>query len=296
MPRPNVLLDHLVDRVERASALDPVAAKVAAVAQKLGPGRIKDALAGTAAGHPVHPVLVTVPLGAWVTASMLDGRGMNNVAARRSVGFGVLAALPAVTTGLSDWAETSGAEQRVGLVHAAVNDTGIALYAVSWLVRRRGRPRTRGGPGGGGTRRRLGRRLARRSPLVRAGRRRRHHRLPAYPDDWRDVGALTDLPEGAPAEVDVDGVPLVAVRRGTTVDVLADRCTHRGAPLHEGPIVDGCIECPWHGSRFDLSDGSVVRGPATRPQAVMEARVRDGRVEVRRADEPRSLRTNPVGV
>ena len=75
--------------------------------------------------------------------------------------------------------------------------------------------------------------------------------------------------------------------------VLADRCTHRGAPLHEGELLAGCIVCPWHGSEFAL-DGSVVHGPATRPQAAYEVRVVDGQVLVRRADEPRTLRTNPV--
>lgn len=295
MPRPNVLIEKLAERVERASSLDPVAAKVGALAQQLGPGRVKDALSGTAAGHPVHPVLVTVPLGAWVTASVLDLAGERD-AARRSVGFGVLAALPAVATGLSDWAETSGAEQRVGLVHAAVNDTGIAIYAASWLARHRDRH------GLGAVLSAVG--LA----VVSVGGWLGGHLTYAqgvgvdttafqqYPDEWRDVAALVDLAEGTPTQLDGDGVPLVAVRRGDDVAVLADRCTHRGAPLHEGPVVDGCLECPWHGSRFDLSDGSVVRGPATRPQPVVEVRVVAGRVQVRRADEPRSLRTNPVGV
>ena len=74
---------------------------------------------------------------------------------------------------------------------------------------------------------------------------------------------------------------------------LGDRCTHRGAPLHEGTLVDGCIECPWHASRFSLDDGAVVRGPATRPQPAFEVQVSGGRVRVRR-DEERALRRNPA--
>jgi uncharacterized membrane protein len=54
--------------------------------------------------------------------------------------------------------------------------------------------------------------------------------------------------------------------------------------------------CPWHGSRFCVDDGAVVEGPATRPAPVFETRVTAGRVEVRRDQEPRSLRTDPVGV
>ncbi|MHA3703836.1 Rieske 2Fe-2S domain-containing protein [Jatrophihabitans sp. YIM 134969] len=295
MVRPQVLLERLVDRVERASALDPVADAASSVVQKLGPGRVKNALSGVAAGHPVHPVLVTVPLGAWVTASVLDVAGETD-AARRSVGLGVLAALPAVVTGASDWAETAGAEKRVGLVHAAVNDCGIALYAASWFARRRGHDRVGAVLAAAG--------LA----VVSVGGWLGGHLTYAqgvgvdttafqqYPDDWTDVGALSDLEIGQPTPVEVDGVYLVAVRTEDGVEALADRCTHRGAPLHEGTVRDGCIECPWHGSRFDLSDGSVVRGPATRPQPAFETRVTDGRVAVRRAGEERSLRQNPVGV
>ena len=295
MPRTNAVLEKLVERLERAEGLDPIAGKVAAVAQRLGPGRIKDVLSGVAAGHPVHPVLVTVPLGAWVTATLLDLTGETD-AARRATGFGVLAALPAVATGLSDWAETAEAEQRVGLVHAAVNDTGIALYGASWLARRRGRH------GLGAALAAVG--LA----TVSVGGWLGGHLTYAqgvgvdttafqhFPDEWTDVGALEDFTDGEPVQVEVAGVSLVLVRDGLRARVLADRCTHRGAPLHEGAVADGCVECPWHGSHFDLDDGAVVRGPATRPQPAVETRVRAGRVEVRRPDEVRALRKNPVGV
>jgi phenylpropionate dioxygenase-like ring-hydroxylating dioxygenase large terminal subunit len=108
------------------------------------------------------------------------------------------------------------------------------------------------------------------------------------------VAAEADVVSGRLLAASAGGVPVLLTRApdGTPV-VLADRCTHRGAPLHEGELRDGCIVCPWHGSEFALG-GSVVRGPATRPQAAYEVQVVDGRVLVRRADEPRTLRTNPV--
>jgi nitrite reductase/ring-hydroxylating ferredoxin subunit len=99
-----------------------------------------------------------------------------------------------------------------------------------------------------------------------------------------------------PTHAEVDGVPVLLSRSNGRVVALADRCTHRGAPLHEGKIEDGCIVCPWHASRFRLTDGSVVRGPATRPQPGFEVRIVAGRVEIRRPDEMRSLRSNPAGV
>lgn len=81
---------------------------------------------------------------------------------------------------------------------------------------------------------------------------------------------------------------------------INDRCTHRGGPLHEGELADGCITCPWHGSQFRLdggpSDGTVRRGPASRPQERFETRVVDGHVQARRVAADRSLGNNPVAV
>jgi len=96
---------------------------------------------------------------------------------------------------------------------------------------------------------------------------------------------------------DLDGVPLVLTRlldREQEAVAYADRCSHRGGPLHEGRVEHGCVVCPWHASAFDLRDGEVVVGPATRPQPPYEVRVVDGRLQARHPN-PRSLRTNPVG-
>jgi nitrite reductase/ring-hydroxylating ferredoxin subunit len=89
------------------------------------------------------------------------------------------------------------------------------------------------------------------------------------------------------------GVRLLIVEDGDQLHVLADRCTHRGGPLSEGEIADGCVTCPWHGSRFSLLDGSVQGGPAVAPQPIYETRVSPDGLHVRRT-EARSLRVNPV--
>ena len=86
------------------------------------------------------------------------------------------------------------------------------------------------------------------------------------------------------AEVEIDGqkMPLVLMKKGGSVVALGATCSHWGGPLAEGKIVnDDCVECPWHGSQFSFQDGSVVQGPATAPQPVFEARVRNGQIEVR---------------
>jgi nitrite reductase/ring-hydroxylating ferredoxin subunit len=63
---------------------------------------------------------------------------------------------------------------------------------------------------------------------------------------------------------------------------LADHCSHAGGPLHEGEV-DGelCVTCPWHLSRFSLTDGRVEAGPASVPVPVFDVRERDGGYEVR---------------
>ena len=73
------------------------------------------------------------------------------------------------------------------------------------------------------------------------------------------------------------------VRLGETVHVLHAVCAHAGGPLAEGTIVDDCVECPWHGSRFRLSDGLVRQGPSVYDQPAYELRIAEGGgYEVRR--------------
>ena len=113
--------------------------------------------------------------------------------------------------------------------------------------------------------------------------------------DWTYLADEAEVRSGELRVADLSGVPVLLTRTDEGIVALADRCTHRGAPLHEGELTEGCLVCPWHGSAFAL-DGSVVNGPATRPQASYDVRVSDGQVFARRAEEPRSLRTNPVRV
>ncbi|MEO7745611.1 MAG: Rieske 2Fe-2S domain-containing protein [Actinomycetota bacterium] len=291
MPLLSQTLERLVAAVETNTSLDAPADRLAKLTGAIPAGPLKDTLSGTEVGHPLHPVLVTVPIGSVASAIVLDLTGGDRDASRRLIGLGILSSLPAAATGLSDWSDTEGAERRVGLVHAASNTVGLALLTASWLSRR----------GGGG-----GRLLALAGfGVMGAGGWLGGHLSYALgvgvdttafmspPTDWTDVCADTDLLEGQPQSFTVRDMPVLLVRNEGRVRALGDRCTHRGAPLHEGPIVDGCIECPWHASRFSLDDGAVVRGPATRPQPAFEVQVSGGRVRVRRAEE-RALRLNPA--
>lgn len=291
------LLDGVVGAIEHADFLDKVSAPVAALEKKLGATLPwwKNLASGTFLGHPLHPLLVTVPIGSWTAAGVFDLVG-DRRGAQRLVALGILGAVPTMATGGSDWAYTNGAEQRVGLVHATSNSLTLGAYALSWWERRRGN-HVRGvawsvvgaatmGVGGW-----LGGHMSYALGVGIDTTAFQHTE-----DEWTPTAAATEVRVGELTGGDANGVPVVLTRlAGGQVVAMADRCTHRGAPLHEGELVDGCIVCPWHSSEFDL-DGSVLRGPATRPQLVYETSERDGQVLVRRTDEERTLRTNPVGV
>ena len=283
--KPADTLDRIVDAIERATVLDsPAKVGHALLRRVLPPGPIEDAASGTPLGHPVHPLLVAVPIGAWTAASYLDLTGGDARTARRLIGFGNMAAVPAALTGANDWLTTTDAERRVGLVHALLNDVALGLYTASWFARRRG-SRMRGAALA----------LAGASVLTASGYLGGHlayamgvgvdtTAFEQLPDEWTTVANESDFDERGVATATVDGVAVLLVREADGIHAMADRCTHRGGPLNEGEIKNGEVTCPWHDSRFRISDGCVLSGPATRPQPVAEARIRDGAIQVRRAD------------
>jgi nitrite reductase/ring-hydroxylating ferredoxin subunit/uncharacterized membrane protein len=280
-------LPTLTGRLEQAQALDPAVDAVAKVYNAALPrGPVKDALHGTWLGHQLHPLLVAVPIGLWTGASLLDltaGRSGRD-AAQRLVGAGLLAAVPTALSGAADWSELGVAKRpkRVGLVHAAANNLTLLAYAASWLARRRGdhaRGRTLALVGTAGLS--VGGYLGGHLAYAQAVGVNRNADEQKKPRDWTDAAAAADVQERAPYAADVQGQSVVLVRTGGTVSAIGGTCGHWGGPLADGELVDGCLECPWHGSRFRLSDGSVARGPATTPQLSYDVRQTGDRLEVR---------------
>jgi uncharacterized membrane protein len=133
----NRVLGQFASAVENAEQLDSPAARVQDLIRKALPPAAEDVLRGAPLGHPLHPAMVTVPIGAWASASVLDLLGEGS-AARKLVALGCLTALPTATAGAADWLTTTGARRRTGLVHAAVNDAALMTYLLSWRARRRG--------------------------------------------------------------------------------------------------------------------------------------------------------------
>lgn len=272
--------------VEQATALDAVAKPVASTVSRVVRSQrsVRNLLSGTPFGHPAHPVLTDVTLGAFSMGTLLDVLGGRAAApaADMLIRVGAASAVPTALTGANDWSDTTGKASRVGLVHAATNSTALVLFLLSLTGRRSSR------------RRRVALRLAGLGALTLGGDLGghlaftratgvNHTELLRLPEAWTPVIADAELDEGVPRGVTVEGVPVLLVRDSGQVRALAATCSHLGGPLDEGEVKGGCVTCPWHGSTFRLADGEVVIGPATASQPVLETRVRDEQIEVRAA-------------
>jgi nitrite reductase/ring-hydroxylating ferredoxin subunit/uncharacterized membrane protein len=255
----------------------------------LGPARreVKNFLHGTWLGHPLHPVLTDIPLGAWTATLLLDvleetsGLPAIGRAADASLALGLAGALGAAATGLTDWSETDGRPRRVGMAHAVLNVGATILFAGSLLSRRRGD-------------RAAGRGLALTGYLATiaaaylGGELVYHDQIGVdhstggqLPEKFTAVLADKDLPAGKLTRVRFKETPILLVRRGARVFALAETCAHLGGPLAEGKLKGNTVVCPWHASRFELESGAVVEGPSAFPQPCLEVRVRQGQIEVR---------------
>ena len=279
-----MLLEKAMKALEKAEALDEPAEMVVKV---VGPAvrtrPVKNFLSGVWLGHRFHPLLVPLPIGFWSGALIFD-----LIATRRArwaadvlVGSGIAAAVPTAAAGLSDWADTYGEPRRVGLVHASCNTLALLCYSGSLVARLLGSRKAGVGLGlAGAAAISVGGYLGGHLSYVQGvGVERR--RFAGGPREWTAVLDAAELAEGAPRVVRADDTEILLVREGNRLYALWASCTHEGGPLAEGSFADGCVTCPWHGSIFRLADGHVVRGPAAASQPVYEARVTDGKVEVR---------------
>src|SRR3712207_3239744 len=129
-------LDRIADVPALDKAADPARKAVQGV---LRPGALKDLLHGTWLGHPVHPVLVQVPVGTWISAGLLDAVPRLRPAATVLIGTGVAAAVPAALSGAADWSEQGAGVRRLGVIHAALNTVALGLYVGSLVARGRDR-------------------------------------------------------------------------------------------------------------------------------------------------------------
>ena len=96
--------------------------------------------------------------------------------------------------------------------------------------------------------------------------------------DWIRISALEDLPEGRGVRVEIGEIAIALFRIGGSVYALGDRCSHAEASLSEGEVFDVMVECPRHGSEFDLATGRPHSLPATTAVPSYATKVEDGDV------------------
>ena len=271
------------EHVENEERLDPVVERLRDLVRRVPPGRVRDLAHGVQLGHPLHPLLVQLPIGAWVSASILDLTPDGERAGRLLIGVGLAGAVPAALAGWLDWAEQHEQQMRVGLVHVAANVTAIGCYTASLATRATGRTgwgralalAGLAAVGAGGW---LGAHIAYRQA---AGANHTEDVPHLVEPGWHPIGEIDDIPEGRPVRLQLGEVPVLVIRDAEHIRALADRCAHLSGPLSDGEVHEGTVTCPWHASTFRLSDGTPVRGPATAPQPVFQTRVRDGVLELR---------------
>ena len=242
---------------------------------------------GRWAGHALHPALSDLPIGFWSSSLLLDvvgtdepkGRGLD--AAGTLSAAGLAAAVATAVTGVADWTVSDGEDRRVGLFHGLLNGAALVLQSASLAARLGGHR---------GSARGLG--MASMAVTTAAafvgghlvqGRGAMVNRVAAHtgPTRWVKVVTEEDLPEREPKGVDVEGRKVLLYRTDGQVYAIDDLCSHAGALLSRGTVVDCVVTCPLHESRFDLRDGHIVRGPAHHPQPALPTRVRNGWVELR---------------
>lgn len=256
-------------------------------------GRIaKDLLSGVWLGHPLHPVLTDVPIGAWTMSSifdalsiMLGGDEALDRAADISLGVGIVGAVGAAVSGISDWGDTYQETRRMGMAHALANTVGLGLNLCSLAARARAGKR-----GNRGFARALsfsGFAVSGLAAYVAGeliynlGQSINRNAWTEGPKKFTDVASLDELTPDKMQHFEVGGNDVIVVSHDDGVHVMGGICSHAGCPLWKGKLEGHTITCQCHGSEFDITDGSIIHGPATAPMPTYESRKYDGRLQIR---------------
>ncbi len=255
---------------------------------------VKDFLNGVWLGHPLHPVITDVPIGAWTMTELLDllsaARGDDpglDAASDIALGAGIVAAVAAAVTGLTDWSDVGGAHRRMGMAHALLNVAGLTMSVASLVMRMGGNGRSRGSA----------RLLSAAGYLTSAtaayvagelvysmGMAVNRDAWVSGPEKYTDLTATSDLTEGKMTKFELDGRPIVLLKHEDGTHAFEGTCPHYGCGLWEGKLDGHVVTCPCHGSQFDISNGRLIHGPATAPIPVYTVRERKGRIEVKLDD------------
>lgn len=267
--------------------------KVVIGSNRKPPRLFKSLLNGTWLGHPLHPVITDVPIGSWLLTALFDIIWLVSPAsvvwaargAEIIVGVGILAALGAAATGLTDWSDTYGDERRIGFNHGLFNLSAIVLYIVSFVLRL---TQPSGNSVAGAIIGFIGLACVSYAAYLGGdmvfakGTSVNHTAWESGSDEYEAVLPVESVEENKLYRVVVTGVPVVLLRQGLQYYAISATCPHAGGPLDEGELQGDVVQCPWHGSRFRMRDGRVLTGPATSKAPRYDVRVRNGQIELKR--------------
>ena len=253
-------------------------------------------------GHPIHPALIPFPIAFLVGAFAFDTAGMfldrptlwttASYLALAGIGTALLAAIPGFIDYFFTVPPQSSAKSRA-TKHMVVNLSAVALFAVAWVVKGDAAARPEllhvlleaTGAGllaiGGW----MGGTLAYRNQI---GVDHRYAKAGKWAEEYVDSSAdgTAILARSGELEVNqmkllhVNGRRIVLARTADGYVAFDDRCTHRGGSLAGGTMICGTVQCPWHGSQFDVSSGTVKAGPAKKGIETFRVQKNGDRIEV----------------
>lgn len=253
------------------------------------------------ASHPIHPMLVALPIGLWIGAFVFAVISLLNISTQFAAAsfFAALAgsagAVLAAVAGIVDLfgvvPQRSSARTR-GYIHAGVNTVALIafLYAaahqgsafeipdkVTVLVELLGVAAIGYSGWLGGTlvyRNQIGvdHRFANAGQL-------KERILESFDRPACNQG---ELGEGQAMLIRIGAERITLARCAEGIFAFNDHCTHKGGPLSDGAIVGCAVQCPWHGSQFDLRNGRVIAGPAQEHLKTFDVEIRGGEIYLKR--------------
>lgn len=275
---------------------------------------MKRILQGKSLGHPLHPLLVHLPIGLLVMSWILDLFNLPTVGREPSlpldkcamymIGLGLIGMIIASIPGLVDYTviRADSPAKWKGWVHLWMNALSFLCFAGSFVVRW-SYPNLLGPPlvpmamstfgvgflGYGGY---LGGQMIYEDGIA-VGRHRREGKTPVRTISARGrdgefvpVIPASELVDRQTLRVNLNGTIISVAKVDGQLYAFQEFCTHRFGPLSEGCLHDGKVTCPWHGSTFDMQTGQVAKGPAKMPIKTFEIVERDGQIMIRQPRLP----------
>jgi nitrite reductase/ring-hydroxylating ferredoxin subunit/uncharacterized membrane protein len=277
-------LDRWLDRF--AGKLQEV---IDAQFERTGPEgiRVRNFLNGIWLGHSLHAPLTDVPTGSWTAGMLFDYLGQLTGdrylkrAGDWATAVGAAGGVAAAVAGAADFSEVRGEAVRFGGVHALLNGVAMAAYLTSLVQRFRGNRATALAWST------LGYAVVALSSdlggqmVYRYGVAVNREAWAKGPSHFVPVLRSDALPDGELRAVEAGKMAVLLARVNGRIYAIGDVCTHWGCSLATGTREGTTVRCPCHGSIFRLSDGEVLRGPASVPEPTFDVREQNGQIEVR---------------